>query len=127
MTTASLGTEKYLLQLYNGRHTFHADEPLSSGGTDKAPAPDELLEASLASCTAITLKMYADRKGWKIETIEVEVTLQREKGKTVFTKQISITGAIGTEEKQRLLQIANVCPVSKTLLGETAINSTINE
>ena len=125
MTKASIASTNYQVQLESGRHKFSADEPKELGGADTAPAPDELLEASLASCTAITLRMYADRKGWMIPTIEVSVSLERVEGKTIFSRQITILGEIAEEQRQRLLQIAKACPVSKTLLGEIEINSNI--
>ncbi len=125
MTTASIATAHYRVALNNGRHQFFADEPQTVGGTDTAPAPDELLEAALASCTAITLRMYADRKQWNVETIDVSVHLSRENGKTVFVKNIGVRGNITDIEKERLLAIARNCPVSKTLLGEVEINESI--
>lgn len=127
MTSATIGTTAYHLQLTNGRHSFGADEPVALGGTDLEPAPDELLEASLASCAAITLRMYANRKNWPVDQISVSVHLLRDNGKTMFTETISITGNIGQEEKQRLLAIARACPVSKTLLGTIEINTILNE
>ncbi len=125
MTKASIASTNYQVQLENGRHKFSADEPKDLGGADTAPAPDELLEASLASCTAITLRMYAERKAWMILSIEVSVSLERIEGKTFFTRQVTIHGEVAEEQKQRLLQIAKACPVSKTLLGEIEINSNI--
>jgi putative redox protein len=125
MTRASIASTNYQVQLENGRHKFSADEPKDLGGADTAPAPDELLEASLASCTAITLRMYAERKAWMILSIEVSVSLERIEGKTFFTRQVTIHGEVAEEQKQRLLQIAKACPVSKTLLGEIEINSNI--
>ncbi len=125
MTRASIASTNYQVQLENGRHKFSADEPQDLGGADTAPAPDELLEAALASCTAITLRMYAERKAWMILSIEVSVSLERIEGKTFFTRQITIHGEVAEEQKQRLLQIAKACPVSKTLLGEIEINSNI--
>ncbi len=125
MTTASIASSKYRLTLNNGRHSFFADEPQSAGGTDTAPAPDELLEASLASCTAITLRMYADRKQWLVETIDVSVHLSRENGTSSFVRNIGVQGELTEEQKQRLLEIAKACPVSKTLLGQSTINSSI--
>ena len=107
MTKASIASANYQVQLTNGRHRFSADEPKNLGGADSSPAPDELLEASLASCTAITLRMYADRKGWMIPTIEVSVSLERIEGKTIFSRQITILGEIAEEQRQRLLQIAH--------------------
>lgn len=127
MTTASIATTKYRVELDNGRHLFGADEPVEKDGQDTAPAPDELLEASLASCTAITLRMYADRKQWNLDGVEVEVTLERVEGKTVFTRNITFKGNLDNEQKERLLQIAKLCPVSKTLSGSIEINTSINQ
>ncbi len=126
MTTASIAKEHYRLTLRNGNHEFYADEPKEVGGGDTAPAPDDLLEASLASCTAITLRMYADRKQWNVDSIEVSVSVERVgNNKTVFTRKISFTGEMEAEQKERLLQIAKACPVSKSLLGEIEINSSV--
>ena len=126
MTKANITTTKYQVRLENGRHVFGADEPAAQGGTDLAPAPDELLEAALASCTAITLRMYADRKQWPIEAIDVTVGLERIDGKTVFSRNIQLKGNLDQEQKDRLLQIAKLCPVSKTLSGSIEVNSSIN-
>ncbi len=125
MTTASIASNHYSVKLQNGRHEFAADEPMDKGGTDAGPAPDEILEASLASCTAITLRMYADRKEWKVTAIEVTVSLERADNKTIFTRSIKLEGNIDEIQRERLLQIAKACPVSKTLLGEIEINSRI--
>lgn len=127
MTTASIATTKYRVQLDNGRHLFGADEPVDKGGQDTAPAPDELLEASLASCTVITLRMYADRKQWPMESVDVSVKLERVEGKTIFTRDITLHGNLDAEQKERLLQIAKLCPVSKTLSGSSEINTSISQ
>lgn len=126
MTKANITTTKYQVRLENGRHVFGADEPVAQGGTDLAPAPDELLEAALASCTAITLRMYADRKQWPVEAIDVTVGLERIDGKTVFSRNIQLKGDLDQDQKDRLLQIAKLCPVSKTLSGSIEVNSSIN-
>ena len=123
MTTASIASTHYRVKLQNGRHEFGADEPMDKGGGDTGPAPDEILEASLASCTAITLRMYADRKEWKVTEIDVTVSLERIDNKTIFTRSVKVEGDIDETQRERLLQIAKVCPVSKTLLGEIEINS----
>ncbi|MBW0160945.1 MAG: OsmC family protein, partial [Sediminibacterium sp.] len=78
------------------------------------------------SCTAITLRMYADRKQWPVEGIEVAVSLERIDGKTVFSRNIQLKGNLDQEQKDRLLQIAKLCPVSKTLSGSIEVNSSIN-
>lgn len=125
MTTASIASTHYSVKLQNGRHEFSADEPKDLGGGDTGPAPDELFEASLASCTAITLRMYADRKKWPVAEIEVTVSVERIENKTVFTRSIQLNGGIDETQRQRLLEIAKACPVSKSLLGEIEINSEI--
>jgi len=126
MTTASIATTHYRVKLQNGRHEFLSDEPVSIGGGDTGPEPDELLEAALASCTVITLRMYADRKNWPVAEIEATISLERQAGKTIFTRNIRVNGGIDETQRQRLLEIAKSCPVSKTLLGETEINSHIS-
>lgn len=125
MTTASIAQAHYRVALQSRKHAFYADEPEVQGGTDTAPAPDELLEAALASCTAITLRMYADRKQWPVTSINVTVQLNRADGKTFFSRDIRCEGEITEEQRQRLLQIAKACPVSKTLSGPIEINSTL--
>lgn len=126
MTTASISSTQYSVKLQNGRHEFSADEPKEAWGADTAPSPDELLEASLASCTAITLRMYANRKQWPVAGIQVTVSLARANDKTVFKRSISINGDINEEQRERLLEIAKACPVSKTLQGEIEISSSIS-
>ena len=126
MTTASIASNHYSVKLQNGRHEFLADEPKDIGGEDTGPAPDELLEASLASCTAITLRMYADRKNWPVAEIMVTVILERKDNKTIFSREIVLNGTVDEGQRQRLLEIAKACPVSKTLLGEIEINSHIS-
>ncbi len=123
MTTASIASTHYSVKLQDGRHEFVSDEPIGKGGGDTGPAPDEILEASLASCTAITLRMYADRKEWKITGIDVTVSLERIDNKTIFTRSIKLEGDLDETQRNRLLQIAKACPVSKTLMGEIGINS----
>jgi putative redox protein len=125
MTTASASPEKYKVLLQAGKNLWGADEPLSVGGGNTGPSPDELLESALASCTAITLRMYAERKAWAVTQIRVNVHLERKDQKTIFTRNIQITGDITSEQQERLLQIAKACPVSKSLLGEIAIESQI--
>lgn len=126
MTTASIASINYSVLLQNGRHELRADEPLASGGADSGPTPDELLESALASCTAITLKMYAERKQWPVAGITVTVSMQREGDNSSFERKIVINGNITEEQRQRLLQIAKACPVSKTLTGNISVNTLIS-
>lgn len=126
MTTASIASINYSVLLQNGRHELRADEPVASGGADSGPTPDELLESALASCTAITLKMYAERKQWPVAGITVTVSMQREGDNSSFERKIVINGNITEEQRQRLLQIAKACPVSKTLTGNISVNTLIS-
>lgn len=125
MTTASIASTAYRAEIRNGRHELTADEPLNLGGGDTGPTPDELLEAALASCTAITLRMYANRKEWPVTEINVAVFLERKDDKTFFTRNIQVEGTLDEVQKERLLQIAKACPVSKTLSGSIDINTQI--
>jgi putative redox protein len=125
MAIASIGKDHYKTEVEVGSHIAWVDEPIEVGGTDMAPAPSEFLEVSLASCTAITLRMYADRKGWPVERISVEVNLVKEDKLTRFERRVSLTGEVNEEQRQRLLQIANACPVHKVLTNPIAVNTTL--
>lgn len=125
MTTASIASTAYRAEIRNGRHELTVDEPLNLGGGDTGPTPDELLEAALASCTAITLRMYANRKEWPVTEINVAVYLERKEDKTFFTRNIQVEGTLDEVQKERLLQIAKACPVSKTLSGAIDISTQI--
>jgi|DewCreStandDraft_4_1066084.scaffolds.fasta_scaffold57323_2 putative redox protein len=114
---AEIGKAHYLTNLANTRgHELVADEPADVGGTDKGPRPGDFIRMGLAACTAITLRMYADRKNWPVERIKVKVSNAPFDGqKTVFQTEIEITGSVDDEQRDRLLQIAKLCPVHKML------------
>src|SRR4051794_20140925 len=101
-------------------HQLNADEPRDAGGDDSAPSPQELLAASLASCTAITMEMYAQRKGWDAGDVEVEVEYQpAERGcPTKFDLVLRFPPSLSEEQVERLKVIAAKCPVHRTLDGE---------
>ncbi|MCU0333923.1 MAG: OsmC family protein [Chitinophagaceae bacterium] len=124
---AQIGLDHYQTVLTNGRqHRAMADEPADVGGTDTAFAPDEWLAGALASCAIITMRMYADRKQWPVERIELTVSLERTpEGITRFQKQVHFTGNISEEQVQRLLAIGDKCPVHKTLSNPIEILSVI--
>jgi putative redox protein len=97
-------------------HRLSADEPPASGGDDKGPSPTELLAASLASCTAITIEMYADRKEWELGAVEVDVDWpDATKGGKKIEVEIRIPAGLSDEQRQRLLVIAGHCPVHRLL------------
>ena len=101
-----------------------ADEPTELGGANLGFSPVELLAAALISCTAITLRMYADRKEWNLIDIIVEATSEvRADGSTLFKLNIKLFGEIDSKQKERLLDIAKKCPIHKTLLHTMEIDT----
>jgi putative redox protein len=101
-------------------HVVVADEPTENGGDDSGPSPQELLAASLASCTAITMEMYAYRKGWDIGEVVVDVNFEpAQRGSpTRFQMEVRMPKELPEEQRERLMQIAAKCPVHRTLEGE---------
>ncbi len=117
----SNGTLKHEIEFGAGhRHRVVADEPEEDGGTDAGPSPQELLAASLASCSAITMEMYASRKGWDIGEVEVDVDYEpAQRGSpTKFQMTVKLPKELPEEQRKRLLQIVAKCPVHRTLEGE---------
>lgn len=121
-------------------HSLVADEPRSLGGTETGPNPYDYLAAALGACTSMTLRMYADRKKWPLEAVEVSVKHRKvhakdsppEEGKKPrrldqFNREIEVFGPLDDEQKQRLLEIANRCPVHRTLEGEVEVNTALKE
>jgi uncharacterized OsmC-like protein/pimeloyl-ACP methyl ester carboxylesterase len=103
-------------------HVFTIDEPLELKGLDTGPTPVELLSAALGGCTSITLRMYADRKGWDVDGISVLIRQQRVEGVgTRFTRSIELDGALDEAQRKRMLEIADKCPVHKILEGDVEI------
>ena len=102
------------------QHSVTADEPESSGGTDSGPNPQELLAASLASCSAITMEMYAHRKGWQIGEVVVDVDYEpSQRGSpTKFSMTVRLPKELPEDQRERLMTIVAKCPVHRTLEGE---------
>jgi putative redox protein len=121
----------YQVEILAGSHTFVSDEPIGVGD-DAGPSPFDLLLASLASCTIITLQMYARRKNWPLETITFTAELRREDiihadgSKTngsIIDTHLTFSGGLNDEQIKRLEEIANRCPVHRTLTSEIQILS----
>ena len=120
-----------------GPHRLHSDEP-PAWGTDGGPNPYELLLAALGACTSMTLRMYADRKQWPLRGVQVRLGHSRihaEDCATCDTKEgmldqidveISLLGDLSESQRQRLMEIADHCPVHRTLLGEIQIRTTLS-
>jgi putative redox protein len=108
-------------------HELTAEEPRDQGGEDEGPSPQELLAASLASCTAITMEMYAQRKGWDVGDMTVDVNYEpAQRGSpTRFEMVIRMPKELPEEQRQRLMQIAAKCPVHRTLEGEVMFDEKV--
>jgi putative redox protein len=124
-TATRTGTYKHVVQVR--QHQLLADEPTDHGGDDSAPNPQEILAASLASCTAITMEMYAQRKGWDIGGVEVEAQYTpAERGcPTRFELTLRFPADVSDEQVERLRVIAAKCPVHRTLDGEVMFDERV--
>jgi putative redox protein len=130
-----IGRSGYVTEIMAAGHGLVADEPVSGGGTDMGPAPFDLLMAGLGTCKAMTLRMYSDRKQWPLEAVTVRLnhkkidaadceTCQTKEGKLdQFDCEIDLSGELDDQQKQRLLQIADRCPVHRTLHSEIVVKS----
>lgn len=131
-----IGKSGYRTEIMAGGHRLVADEPAEAGGTDAGPTPYDLLVAGLGACTAMTLRMYADRKNWPLEAVTVSLLHRKvhaadcescatEKGKLDRIKrQIEILGPLDADQRQRLMEIADRCPVHRTLHSEIDVVTT---
>lgn len=125
------------LGIIAGEHRLIADEPKEKGGDDLGPNPYEYLLAALGSCTAMTLLMYARRKNMSLESVEVELSFKREHKQDAvgvedkknfmekITREIHVKGNLSEEQKTRLLEIAQKCPVHKTITSRPEVQDTI--
>jgi putative redox protein len=123
--SANLGTTDFLMELTNDTHTWQADEPTEVGGTNQAPNPYELLLSALSSCSAITMKMYANRKSWPLEGVDVQSNLVKDYPAAPYriVRTIRLIGPLDEEQKTRLIQIADLCPVHKMLTRGTEVHT----
>jgi putative redox protein len=129
----------YRTEILANGHPLVADEPLRVGGTNSGPTPYELLSSALSACTAITLRMYADRKGWPLEAVEVRLKHEKvhcddcveaeEGGSRIdrFTREVRVEGDLDAEQRRKMLRIAERCPVQRTLLTPADIRTTLVE
>jgi putative redox protein len=128
MTTVTVRSVRgYQHEIIAGDHVIFADEPIDVGGDDTGPNPYELLLGALGACTAITISMYADRKGWKLEQVEITLTHRRDYARDCaacadaevkldrITRRITVHGDLDDTQRARLMDIARRCPVHRTL------------
>ncbi len=134
ITARSLG--KLQVEIKAGAHTVRSDEPVISGGEDTGPDPYALLLASLAACRIITTQMYARRKGWPLENVEISMSTHKVHARDcedcesdpdarvdIIETEIRFLGPLDQDQKDRLIEISEKCPVHRTLTNETKIRT----
>jgi len=117
------GSGHFQQALEVGNDHFVSDIDEAKGGNSSGPSPHEYLGAALAACTGMTLKMYAQRKSWDLQDAIVTVDIERVNDIEKFKRSIKLVGVVDAEQSQRLLEIANKCPVHKALTGTIKINT----
>jgi len=116
----------YAQNIRAGSHQLTSDEPPSNGGTGTGPAPYALLLSALGACTAITLRMYADRKGWALGTIDIGLRLLKAKdGRDRIEREIRVGASLSDEQKTKLGEIAGKTPVTKSITAGIPIATTV--
>ena len=128
-STVTLSNRNYLAEAKMRNHFVTIDEPVAQGGDDNGPTPVEYLLTAIGGCVSITLRMYAERKGWDVGKITVNVyqkeELTSEGIKKSLVEEISFENEITDEQRIKLVRIAGKCPVAKMVKGETPITSEI--
>ncbi len=131
--------DNFTTQIQTKNHSMIADEPLSFNGDDFGPSPYEYVSAGLAACTAMTLKMYAERKNWDLQEVyvyishskkharELELTVEKAGFLDFIDIKLKLIGNLDDSQREKLLQIAAKCPVHKTLQSEVIMSTTLSE
>jgi putative redox protein len=118
-------TGKFAQEISVGSHKFLSDVVIGDGGEDQGPSPHEYLAAALGACTAMTLQVYARRKDWPLENAEIDVDIKETPGNATFERKIRLIGPLDETQRKRLLEIADHCPVHKTLSSTIKIETTL--
>jgi putative redox protein len=109
------------MQVNVGPHTLRSDEPFDGGGTDTGATPRELLLVAVGACEAITLRMYATRKGWALRDVRVRLNASSVDGVFVIKRHLELDGDLDADQRARLHEIANRCPVQRAITGEVRV------
>lgn len=127
--SATIDTQLYKTELQAKNHIIISDEPETVGGQNLGLTPTELLESALASCSAMTIRMYANKKGWDVKKVIVNVGFKRNiTTQTVtFKKDIELIGNLDNEQRQRLLEMGANCPIEKMLKGTIKVESHLKQ
>lgn len=122
---AHIGREHYCTEIRTATNLIIADEPTDNGGEGMGFSPHELLAAALGGCTNATVRMYADRKGWPLEAIDTHVSIEHGDSFDVthIKRTVRFTGNLTAEQRERLLYIANRCPIHRTLTGAIDVHT----
>jgi len=133
VTVSETGKGTFTQEVVAGKHTLTTDEPEDMGGNDDGPNPYDMLLGALGSCTSMTLRMYANQKQWPLEKVSVTLTHHKETGADnkkvdVITRDIKLEGPLDDTQRARLLEIANKCPIHRTLESTpTIISALVND
>ena len=107
--------EKYTVNNTARSHQWFSDEPIEDGGLDSGPKPTELLLSALISCKIITIRMYAERKGWDVQDVQIELRMGERSERTLIEKSMAIVGELDAAQINRLIDVSERCPVAKML------------
>jgi putative redox protein len=125
VATIAPGSPDYHVDIRANGHELTADEPQSNGGGNTGPSPFGLLLSGLVACTAITLRMYAQRKGWEFDSIEVDARYDvNDDGHATISRTVTVPSSLDTEQRERLAEIAEKTPVTKAVRAGTPITTT---
>ena len=123
--TARNGTDRYAVDIEAGRHRLRADEPAADGGGDIGPNPFALVLSGLGACTAITLRMYAERKGWPLDKVAVHCRHPRDGDAAWIERELDIQGPLDESQRARLADIAEKTPVTRLVMAGAEIRTKV--
>ncbi|MCE4372878.1 OsmC family protein [Xanthomonas hortorum] len=124
--SVSTGAVPYTVSIHDGQHTWSGDTQPANGGADAGPDPESQVLGALGACTAITVSMVAARKQWPLTAVHVHLHYtQRGAAGTLITREIVLDGALDEDQRTRLLEVAEKCPIHRLLTGQVQIDSAL--